>query len=224
MSRRRAGPWHGLTAAVSIGALALQLVLVISGSAVLAEVDPPGLGLRLARYAAYFTIQSNLLVAITALQLARNPRRDGEWWRVLRVVAVVGIGVTGIVHFFLLRPLLELNGWDYAADKALHMVVPVLAVVGWLVFGPRPRVTIRAVALALAWPLAWLVLTLVVGGLSGWFPYPFLDFDENGAGEVIVACVGVTLVFLAGFGAALVADRRVPAAPAPTDRVRQAPG
>ena len=71
------------------------------------------------------------------------------------------------------------------------MVVPVLAVVGWLVAGPRPRAPWRDALLALGWPVAWLAWTLVVGGLTGWYPYPFLDVGQEGAGAVAVTCLGV---------------------------------
>ena len=210
--------FHSLTAAVAIIALVLQLVLVVRGGQVLDEVTPPALGLRLARFVGYFTIQSNVLVAITAFTLAQDPARDGRTWRVLRLAAVVGIAVTGLVHFVLLRPLLDLNGADWAADKLLHMVVPVLALVGWAVFGPRPRVDRTAITGALAWPVAWLVVTLVVGALSGWYPYPFLDHRQDGAGAVAVACVGVTVLFVLLLATAAYVDRRR----APTAGARQA--
>ncbi|CAN5709290.1 hypothetical protein BH11ACT8_BH11ACT8_02320 [soil metagenome] len=206
--------FHALTAVVAGIALALQLVLVIRGGQALDEVEPPVLGLRLARFVAYFTIQSNILVAITAVTLARDPARDGRLWRVVRLAAVVGIAVTGLVHFVLLRPLLDLHGADWAADKLLHMVVPVRAIIGWAVFGPRPRITRREIGLALAWPIAWLVVTLVVGGLSGWYPYPSLDHREDGAGAVVVASIGVTVLFLALFALASYVDRRLERAPA----------
>src|SRR5690606_28950316 len=104
-----------------------------------------------------------------------DPAADGRLFRVLRLDAIVGITVTGLVHWFLLRPLLSLEGADYVADKLLHVVVPVLAVIGWAAFGPRPRVTAFVVRWALAWPVGWLVVTLVVGAISQWYPYPFLD-------------------------------------------------
>ena len=206
--------FHALTALVTIVAIVLQLVLVVRGGQVLDEVEPPELGLRLARFIAYFTIQSNVLVALTATTLALDPIRDGRVWRVLRLAGIVGITVTGLVHFVLLRPLLDLDGADWAADKLLHMVVPVLAIAGWAAFGPRPRITRREVAWALAWPLAWLVITLTVGGLSGWYPYPFLDHREDGAGAVVVASVGILVLFLALFSAASWLDRRLRPAPA----------
>lgn len=173
------------------------------------EVEPPVLGLRLARFVAYFTIQSNILVALTAVTLARDPQRDGRLWRVLRLAGIVGITVTGLVHFVLLRPLLDLDGADWAADKLLHMVVPVLAVGAWVAFGPRPRITRRDVGRALIWPLVWLTLTLTVGGFSGWYPYSFLDHREDGVGAVVVVSTGVLMLFLGLFALASYLDRRL---------------
>ncbi|NYI46688.1 cytochrome bd-type quinol oxidase subunit 2 [Nocardioides aromaticivorans] len=213
---RGARGWHVLTAAVTVAAVVLQLVLVVQGGRVLDEVEPPGLGLRLARFIAYFTIQSNILVAVATTLLALSPDRDGAAFRALRLAATVGITVTGLVHFFLLRPLLDLTGADWAADKLLHMVVPVLAVVGWFAFGPRPRVDGRAVAVAFAWPIAWLAVTLAVAGATRWVPYPFLDFRAEGWAHVAVVCLGITVLFsvlIAGFR---YADRQLTTQPATT--------
>jgi hypothetical protein len=207
--------WHALTAVVTTAALVLQLLLVRQGGRVLDEQTPPDLGTRLYRFVAYFTIQSNVIIAIVTTQLARDPARDGQTWRALRLAGVVGIAVTGVVHFVLLRPLLDLEGADWAADKLLHIVVPVLAVAGWAAFGPRPRVARREALLALGWPIAWLAWTLVVGALSDWYPYPFLDHREDGAGAVVVSCLGVTALFLAVIGLLALLDRRLPARPDP---------
>lgn len=214
---RAARGWHALTAAVAIAALVLQLVLVIQGGRVLDEVEPPALGLRLARFVAYFTIQSNILVAAATVLLARAPSRDGAGLRALRLAATVGITVTGLVHFFLLRPLLDLTGADWLADKMLHMAVPLLAFVGWFAFGPRPRVDGRAIAVAFAWPIAWLAVTLAVAGASRWVPYPFLDFRVEGWAHVGVVCLGITALFTALIAGFRYADQRLAAQPAPAD-------
>jgi hypothetical protein len=213
---------HTVTAVVAVAALALQTVLVVSGDSVLAEQEVPPLLTRLGRLVSYFTIQSNLLIAVTAVQLARDPLRDGRWWRPVRAAALVGITVTGLVHFVLLRPLLDLHGASWVADKMLHMVVPVLAVVAWLVAGPRPRAPWRDALTALVWPVAWLVWTLVVGAVSGWYPYPFLDVGSEGGGSVAVTCVGVTVLFLALAGVLSWLDRRMP--PTPVRETAPGPG
>lgn len=210
---RGARGWHLLTAAVTLTALVLQVVLVLQGGRVLDEADPPGLGLRLARLVAYFTIQSNVLVAVATSLLALDPGRDGPAFRALRLAGTVGITVTGLVHFVLLRPLLDLTGADRLADKLLHVAVPLLAVAGWLAFGPRPRTDGRAVAVAFAWPVAWLALTLAVA--TRWVPYPFLDFRAEGWAHVAVVCLGITALFAALIAGFRYADRRLPARPAP---------
>lgn len=206
--------WHAITALVAAVGLTVQLVLVVAGSSVLVEETPPGLGERLVRFVSYFTVLSNLLVLITSFAAARRPDVDGRLWRVLRLDAVVGIAVTGLVHWFFLRPLLHLTGWSYATDKVLHVVVPALAVVGWLLVGPRPRVTLRVVLLSLVYPLGWLAVTLTAGAATGWYPYPFLDVDARGAAAVAVACLGVAALLFALSALAWLADRRLPPVPA----------
>lgn len=200
--RAVARAWHATTAVVAVTALVLQLVLVLGA-------DGASLGVRLGRLVSYFTIQSNLLVAVGTATLARDPERDGTTWRAVRLAGLVGITVTGLVHFFLLRPLIHVHGWDLVCDRMLHVAVPALTVVGWLLLGPRPRVTWQAFGWALAWPLAWLVWTLTVGGLTGWYPYPFLDVDEKGWGSVLGTSLGITVLFLLLFAAVAALDRRL---------------
>ena len=196
-----------------MAALVLQLVLVVNGDAILVDHDPPNLLHRLLRFVAYFTVESNILVLVTTARLARDPAHDGPRWRVVRIAAVSGITVTGLVHWFLLRPLLHLDGADLVADKLLHLAVPLLAVVGWLLFGPRPRVEWPACLRAAGWPVVWLVVMLGSGALTGWYPYPFLDHREQGWGHVVVVCIGVFVLFFALFAAMREYDVRARPAP-----------
>lgn len=209
MSLRSARAWHLLTALVAGFAVVLQLVLVWQGHAVLDETNPPGLGTRVIRFASYLTIWSNVLVFSTAALLALDPARNGQVWRALRLNAVVICFGGGIVHFFFLRPLLDLDGADLLADKLLHVVVPLMAVIGWLAFGPRGQATRADLLPFLALPVVWLVYTLVRGEVVDWYPYPFIDVDEHGYAVVAANCVGVAAVM---FGLALGAvwlDRRL---------------
>lgn len=213
MQASHARYWHGLTGVVAFVALLLQLALVASGAAVLVDTDPPGLAARVYRYAAYFTIQSNVLICLCSLLLARDPLRDGSWFRLVRLASLVGITVTGLVHFVLLRPLLDLAGLAWVCDRLLHLVVPALALLTWTVCGPRPRVDRVRAAWVLAWPLAWLAWTLAVGATAGWVPYPFLDASEQGWGTVAAASAGITVLFLGLLSAFAWADGRLRAVP-----------
>lgn len=195
MSRARI--FHLVTFLVTAAALVLQLILVIQGHRVLDETNRPDLGTRLVRYCSYLTIWANALVAWSAGTLALGRDRDTRLWRALRTDAVVLILLAGVVHFFLLRPLLDLEGWDLVADRLLHMVVPVVAVAGWLVFGPRGRLTTADLGPFLALPVGWLGYTLVRGAVVDWYPYPFIDVGEHGYARVLATCAGVSLLMLA---------------------------
>ena len=209
-TQRLARPWHTVTAVVTWAALALQLVLIIRGGVVLDETSPPALGTRLIRFISYFTILTNLLVAVTTTTLALGQTVAPPWWRVLRLNAVVGITVTGLVHWFLLRPLLDLSGADYVADKLLHVVVPLLAVVGWVVFGPRGKAERSLLLPSLIYPVGWLIYTLVRGAVANWYPYPFLDVRLHGYPAALLACAGVAVLLIALTWGAMVLDRRLP--------------
>ena len=106
-----------------------------------------------------------------------------------------------------LADLQELDGKAAVADQLLHLVVPVLAVAGWLVFGPRGLVSARDIGLATLVPLAWLVFTLIRGPIVDWYPYPFLDVRDHGYPRVFANCVLVGLLFLALAAGARALDR-----------------
>ncbi|UUZ61354.1 Pr6Pr family membrane protein [Nocardioides sp. B-3] len=175
--------WHLLTALVATFALVLQLVLVWQGNSIPETDDPPALGERLIRFFGYFTILSNALVAYSSWTIAPGRDRDTTLWRLLRLDGLIGITVTFVVVQVLLKGLVELDGADLLADKLLHVVVPVLAVIGWLVFGPRLRVRRSDLLPALVFPVARLVYTLVRGEVVDWYPYPFLDAGSTATGR-----------------------------------------
>jgi len=208
--QRVAKPWHTFTAVLTWAALVLQFVLVIRGGVVLDEVDPPALGTRLIRFISYFTILTNLLVAITTTTLALGQTIAPRWWKVLRLNAIVGIAVTALVHWFFLRPLLDLSGADYLADKLLHVVAPLVALIGWAVFGPRGKVETSLLLPSLIYPIGWLVYTLVRGAIVDWYPYPFLDVGLHGYPRALLACTAVAVLLLALTWAAIKLDPRLP--------------
>jgi hypothetical protein len=202
--------WHALTAVVTWFALVFQLILIIKGGHVLEETVVPPLTTRLARFISYFTILTNLLVALTVTPLALGRPVGSRLWRIVRLDAIVGIAVTGLVHWFFLRPLMHLQGADFLADKLLHVVVPLLAVIGWCAFGPRGRVDGSLLLPSLIYPVGWLVLTLLRGAITGWYPYPFLDVGIHGYGTVLLNCLLVALLLLAISWGAVALDRRLP--------------
>ena len=207
--------WHGALAVVALLALLLQLwiALRVPGHPHLTEPGRIAGGSaieRLIRVASFFTIQSNVLSLVVAAQLAIDPDRDGAAWRVLRLDALLGIAVTGIVYATVLAPIHEPKGWQETSTNAVvHYVMPIGIVLGWLLFGPRPRIDLRVVGWALAWPVAWLGYTLVRGAIWHWYPYPFLDVPTHGYLRVVVNSALVTVVLAVVAAAFYQLDRRL---------------
>lgn len=210
MASTAARIWHAVNVVITGGSLVVQTWLVLIGSVDVnsgASTDTLRLPSRLTNLFSYFTIQSNILVLIAAVRLLIDPdladgRRSGIWWRVVRVTGLLGIVITGVVYAVVLRPLMAPTGIHAAVNAGLHYLTPPLAFVGWLIFGPRPRISWRVVGLSLIWPIGWLVYTLIRGAVTGWYPYPFLDVSTIGAAAtsrnlaVIVAIAFLLLLIM----------------------------
>jgi hypothetical protein len=211
--------WHATIAVLAVAALVVQLWIAVRVSGTPASTDVGRLGGatlagRILRMASFFTIQSNVLSAVTSAQLARNPLRDGPVWRVVRLNALVGITVTGVVYSTVLARIHQPNGWqEWSTNAVVHYVVPVLMVLGWLLFGPRRRIDGRVVAWSLAYPILWLGYTLIRGEITPWYPYPFVDVASHGYPTVLVNALLVTVVLGAISALFWWGDRELPPAP-----------
>ena len=215
-ARRNAQVCHALTFALASFAVIFQLALVIRGHQHLGDAVPdieaggrPELSTRLARFCSYMTIWFNVLVAGTSAALAVDPTRDGRVWRALRLNGVVLAVGGGIVHWFLLRPLLDLHGPDYVADKLLHIVVPLVALLGWVVYGPRNRVDGTDLLGFLVVPVVWLAYTLIRGAIVNWYPYPFIDVNQHGYPAIAAISLALAALLLGLASGAMWLDRRL---------------
>ena len=185
--------------------LILQYGLMLKGN------PQTGVGELTLNFFSYFTILSNIMVALalTAPAVAPNSR-PGRWAQSEGVRAAVAmyIVVVGVTYHFLLAGIWDPQGWSLLANNLLHYVMPVVFVIDWLAFTPKGR---------LRWvdPAKWLVVVLVYGGwtllhgkLSGWWPYWFVDVDTLGLSKAMVYFAGL-LVFFLIVGLVVVAIDRV---------------
>jgi hypothetical protein len=199
--------------AVAVG-LAVQITLIFTGGTDAnsgASGTAVPLATRLVRLFSFFTIQSNIVVCVVAALMAMDPRRDGRGWRVAQLDALLGIIITGVVYDIMLAPLLHLTGWAEVATILLHYVSPWLAVIAWVLFGPRRRLGIRTAAAAFIWPVVWLVYTFAHGAVTNWYPYPFLDAGHLGFAQALVNAVMVLVAAVVLAAEVMIADRFVPA-------------
>lgn len=201
--------WHITTFVVAAFALAFQLYLVLSGDNILDSTAAASRLEQTRRYFSYFTIQSNVLVAVSMVFIIRD-RLGSQLFRVVRLASLIGITVTGIVAAVALPPSPNYTTASLVCDRLLHIVVPALTFIGWVAFGPRGVVHREDLALSLIWPVGWLVATLALGPLVAWYPYPFIDVDRIGYGRTVLNCAVIALLFLALAALARWTDRRLP--------------
>lgn len=188
--------WFGTIAVLAVAALVTQVVLVVMG-------DDGGLAARLVRLFSYFTVLSNVLVAVVAGLLARaRPVPPAA-----HLASVLSIAVTGVIHYVVLRPITDPQGIDLVVDSVFHVVVPVLHVAGWAVLGPHGRWSVRALLVALLYPTVYLAWTVLRGAVVGEYPYPFVDVVALGYAGALRNAVAVTAVFAVLGALLLAADR-----------------
>ncbi|MGI5456620.1 Pr6Pr family membrane protein [Streptomyces sp. CA-249302] len=199
--RRLAASYRLLVALAAAAAVTIELLL---GSPV--------------RVLSYFTIQSNMLLALILTLSARRA------WTARRPLpsAVTGaallyVVITGLVYHFLLAnasspfsmttgpgETAPPTGWHWVTNQVLHTAVPIAAVLDWLLLTAPGHLHLRQAATWLLYPLAYLAFSfgrgeLILPGTPGRYLYPFLDVDLHGYKSVLgnALLLGLALYALA---------------------------
>jgi len=149
----------------------------------------------------YFTIETNILVVIMLLMSAvAIAAGKSSKFDLLRSATTVYILVVGIGFSLLLSGMgdvaLTAVPWD---NVVLHYIMPVAVLADFMTDRPRRRLGFKKALLWLLFPIAYAIYALVRGGLTGWYPYPFLNPDVSGAESVVV-----TILSLFALGLALI--------------------
>ncbi|MGE0219648.1 Pr6Pr family membrane protein [Mycolicibacterium sp.] len=155
-----------------------------------------------------FTYQANLLAAGYYLWTLLSPRADARAG--MRGAVVLYVAMAGLIWNLFLT---EYSMGYTPANFLLHVVVPVLALVDWVLVGrgAAPMAWWQPVAW-LAYPAGYLLLALLVLNQAGRrAPYYFLDPGSVGAGTVAMN-VAVLAVGVLAMGYALLGLHRGAAA------------
>jgi hypothetical protein len=196
--------WRGLFAVVGWASVGLYYVLTISG------LTPAETATRTLHFFSFFTIQTNLLVALAlTLPVIVARTRPGRWAASEGVRAGVTMYavVVGLVYHFLLHATWNPQGLYQVANIGLHYVMPLAVLIDWLVFTPNGRLRWIDAGKWLAFPLIYSVWLLLLGAFSGWYPYWFIDVAELGLGRTLLNLCGL-LAFFGVIGLIIVAIDR----------------
>lgn len=180
----------GINAALAwLGVILTVLISTVDGYARTA-VEPglyggtplgwPGAPMRFLDSLSYFTIWSNIVVAVSTTLLALQPTVDTFWRRALRLCGLMMITITAIVYAVLLAPTTVVSGWSHITNPLTHIVAPAVTVVVWLIWGPRGWIGWRTLPASLVIPVAWVIYMLVRGAIGGTYPYAFVNAGTRG--------------------------------------------
>lgn len=147
----------------------------------------------------YFTVLTNSLVAICLTTLLFHPGSGPG--RLFSKPATLGaitvyIFVVGLTYNLILRFTWAPSGLQKWVDEALHVVVPLLFIIFWILYAPRTRLNWSLPFRWLLYPALYLVYALLRGEFTGFHAYPFINTAILGYGPVMLNAGGMMLVFI----------------------------
>jgi hypothetical protein len=151
------------------------------------------------RFLTFFTILTNILAAMCFTAVLLKPKPG---WRHFfstantLAAAAVYIIVVGAVYNIILRFLWQPQGLQWLVDELLHSFNPLFFVIYWLAFAPKYGLQWKNALSWLWYPFIYLLVVIIRGSLSGYYPYPFVDVNELGFNKVLVNCGMLFIVFL----------------------------
>jgi hypothetical protein len=190
---RSARPMTGHRMSRKIAGLAALIAWVsLLAQAVVSNrlMGQPDLAALLWRMAGYFTVLTNVAVAVAMTSVAAGHPLSAR----MAGAAVSAIVVVGIVYHAVLAGLWQPEGLAWWADQGLHTAVPVLTAIWWIGHARKAPLALRDAAVWLVWPMAYLCYAIIRQSLTGFVPYPFLDLTAHQPMDVawnVLAIVGL---------------------------------
>jgi hypothetical protein len=185
----------GLVTFIAWSGVLLQLVLSLRLALRSGQTAADGL----VSYFGYFTVLTNLFVALALSAVLREAARPkGRLLAHPQVLAcaAVSIALVGLAYHVLLRHIWDPQGAQWLADVLLHYVTPLGFVLWWVARAPWPDLRWWS---PLAWsmfPVAYLAYALARGVWLSRYPYPFIDVTALGYAQVMWNAMALLAVFL----------------------------
>ena len=178
-------------------AILLQLYLIITNRKL-------NVAATVVQFFSYFTILTNILVAICFTTLLQQPTAGHFFTKSKTLTATaVYITIVGAIYNLVLRQLWKPEGWQLLADNLLHTVVPVLFVLYWLLAVSKRDLRWKDFLPWLVYPFIYLVYILFRGAVTSLYPYPFVDVATYGyakvlanSGWMMVGFILISLIFI----------------------------
>jgi cytochrome bd-type quinol oxidase subunit 2 len=150
------------------------------------------------RFFTFFTILTNILVAIVFTASWLQPKNSFQFFNKAntQVAIAVYIFVVGFVYNTILRFIWQPKGWDKVADELLHLVIPIVYILFWYFKFSKKEINYKSIFGWLLFPTLYIVVVMIRGYFSGYYPYPFLHVGNLGVDKVLYNAILMTLFFV----------------------------
>ena len=160
---------------------------------------------RPTEYFAYFSIVTAIVAGsfllISGARLLRK-QEDAKKIEIARLSLTVAMIVVGVVYHALLAGAAgdERDGdyvWPVLPNEIIHTYGPILIVIDYLLSHKAFRPKLRAALWVAVFPLTWLVFSVIRGLATNWWPYWFINpNEEGGVPGMLTYIVAITSFFL----------------------------
>lgn len=152
---------------------------------------------RIIFYYSFFTVLSNIMLALSCLILTFKPNCSNLLFNVIRLNGLVGVLITMIVYNLMLRgihrpPTVLLQ----FANESLHVVIPLLGLISWLIYGPFYRMQFKVIVYAFLTLLTYGVYIFMRGYYTNLYPYPFINVNRVGYENAFIAVIAIAVLFI----------------------------
>jgi hypothetical protein len=176
----------------SLAALRLVIGLGLIGSVIWQVTDRIANDIfRPFEYFAYFSIVTAIVAGLFLITTSFGlllDIEDTKWVEIARLSLAVALIVVGVVYHALLADVAnDVRDGDYAwpvlPNQIIHTYAPILAAIEYIISIKAFRIRLRSFLLVAVFPITWLVLSIIRGTLTDWWPYWFIN--PNGEAGVI---------------------------------------
>jgi len=156
-----------------IGAVITWFAVIVQFYLLMKNNPAPTTFEKVLRFFGYFTVDTNILVALsfTFIALNSNSRLGRFFTNASTVTAITAyIIIVGITYNVFLRSTWNPQGWQKLVDELLHSVIPVLYVIFWVAFVPAEKLKWKNVFPWLIYPIVYMAYAIILGAITKYYP------------------------------------------------------
>jgi hypothetical protein len=192
-------------ASIVIGIVASLGVLILVLDTAFDEGSNLWNGLALFKY---FTLQSNLIVAVYFM-IAGFGLIEKDWFHRLLGGVTVYVTVTLVVFIVFLEGTYQHTGWGIVSNILAHYLSPILTISFLVYFRKEYMFSYGDILTWMLYPISYVLFMTIFGTLTGDYIYPFFQIPEVGVGGFLLMVGGLVVFFgLLSFGAVKIVSKR----------------